>query len=270
MLAQAKEDYRPYLQTQPDEKPGWISVAELTAEGGVLLPEVLRASGIHHKAKPDDQQAPASLWLGEYAFFIMAGAVASYMASQRIPDLSPENMSIRFDEDGEPAAIAWRGAKFVALQTDPAAQHADAEAVTSMDELRERLIAQIVVHFTPVVDALRRNSKLGKAGLWAIVTDTVASTFSWIGQQLGAHGMALAEARSIAASGTRLSRKVDFVFVEEAGLSHCMVERNSCCFYFRLEGGEFCSNCPHRQPEERVQIIREWLAERAETEVKAT
>jgi ferric iron reductase protein FhuF len=266
MLAQAKEDYRPFLLSQPDEVPGWLTVAELTAESNATLPAVLRASGEHHKAKPGDEQSPAALWLGHYAFFVMAGAMASYMVSQRVPDLSAANMSIRFDEDGEPAAIAWTSTRFAALQSDPAAGYANCQPMTSADELRAHLIAGFVDHFTPVVDALKRNSRLGKAGLWGIVTDTVASTFSWIGQQLGVHELALNEARLIAASDTRLNRKVDFVFVEEAGLSHCMAERNSCCFYFRVEDGGYCSNCPHRQPEERVQIIRDWLNERAKAE----
>jgi hypothetical protein len=71
----------------------------------------------------------------------------------------------------------------------------------------------------------------------------------------------LAYARQLAAKPSPLQRKRDFIHVEECGQNYEMVDRISCCLYFKAEGASYCSTCPHRPQEERVALIKSWLAE---------
>jgi hypothetical protein len=42
-----------------------------------------------------------------------------------------------------------------------------------------------------------------------------------------------------------------------------MAERSSCCLYYKSEAAQYCTNCPHRPLEERIQLIKDWLAKQA-------
>jgi ferric iron reductase protein FhuF len=266
MIAGASESYRSHLLTAPDEQPGWITIAELTALDHPRLPAALANAKLHFKAAQKDRQSTASLWIGHYAFYIMAGAIACYLATQRVPDLSLSSISIRFDEDGETAATSWHSPRFAALASDPAAAHPDCTPFATLDELRQHLCTEFNNHFTPVIDALRRHSAMGKVGMWAIAADTCAGAFTWVAERLGRPEFGLSEARAFAALPSRLGRSRDFVQIEEAGFVYQLVDRGSCCLFYKVEEGEYCSNCPHRPMQERVELIKSWLHERAAEE----
>lgn len=258
-LAAANEDYRSQLLVAPDEQPGWLSASQLQ-ESAYLAP-LLAANGAHHKAT--DQQSPAALWFGHYVFNIMAVAVSCYLAAGRVPDLRPQSIWLRFDEDGEPQAIAWQGRQFAALASDPAAAHPDCTPLPDADALRLHLTRQLEAHCEAIILSLRQNSRIGVSGLWLLARDYYASAFSWIGELLGNQPHALNEARAAAALPTQLARQRDFVCVEHAGLTYQLLDRVSCCLFYKTDDGHYCSNCPHRPMPERITLIEGWLAERA-------
>jgi ferric iron reductase protein FhuF len=261
-LAAANEDYRTTLLAAPHREPGWLSTAAWAAPGTPHLDELLTQATAYHKAS--SQQPAVSLWFGHYAFTVMAVAITCYLVEQRVPDLSPENvwMRVETEKDMEPA-FAWRGRVFAALVNDPNSTHPDCIALPSREALREYLRASLVAHLTPMVDALRACSSFGKPGLWALAADSAASAFTWIGERIGNPALGLEEARLFNAAPSRLQRKRDFIHVEHCGLHYEMTDRASCCLYYKVEGGRYCSSCPHRPQEERIGMIKNWLERRA-------
>lgn len=264
-LAAANEEYRSQVLTAPDEQPGWLTASQLL-ESRYLVP-LVQANGLHHKAT--DQQSPAALWFGHYIFNIMAVAVTCYLAAGRVPDLRHASLSLRFDEDGEPQAIAWQGRQFAALAADPAAAHPDCTPLPDKDALRLYLTRQLEAHCEVIIFSLRQNSRIGVSGLWLLARDYYGSAFNWIGELLGDQTRALQEARAAAALPTQLARQRDFVHIEHVGLSYHLIDRVSCCLYYKTGEGHYCSNCPHRPMPERIERIKNWLGERAVAEAAA-
>lgn len=260
-LATVDEHFRTQLLTEPDAEPGWLSTATLIAPGASHIDELLAHVAAHYKA--ESLQPAVSLWFGHHAFGVMAVAIACYLVEGRVPDLTPENVWLRFEEDGDLGAFAWRGHNFAAMKDDPDAGHPDCIVLPSRDALREYLRASIIAHFIPIIDALRTRSSFGKPGLWALASDSSASAFTWVAEMLGDVSLGLEEARMFGAAPSPLQRKRDFIHIEHCGLSYEMPERISCCLYFKVEGGEYCSSCPHRPQEEQVERIKSWLEKRA-------
>ncbi|MCW5874199.1 MAG: (2Fe-2S)-binding protein [Anaerolineales bacterium] len=258
-LAAANEQHSSQLLVARDAQPGWLSASQLQ-ESAHLAP-LLKANGEHHKAS--DAQSPAALWFGHYVFNIMAVAVTCYLAAKRVPDLRPGSVALRFDEDGEPVAIAWEGRQFAALSSDPAAAHPDCTPLPDLDALRLHLTRQLEAHCSTIITALRHNSRIGVAGLWLLARDYYGSAFTWVGEEMGNVQLGLEEARAAAALPTQLARQRDFVCVEHAGLSYQLIDRVSCCLYYKTDEGHYCSNCPHRPMPERIALIETWLGKRA-------
>ena len=262
-LASLDEYLRPNLLAEPDGGPGWLSAPALA----LRLDEVLARVAGHYKVS--SLRPAVSLWFGHYAFIVAAVAIAAYLTERRVPDLSPENVWVRLEED--PAAttdevltaFAWRGRVFAALADDPEAGHPDCVVLSSREALCDHLREEIIAHLTPMIQALRACSSFGSAGLWALASDTTASTFTWIGELLGDPSIGLEESRAFNAAPSPLHRKRDFIHVEHCGLMCDMVDRTSCCLYYKVEGGEYCTSCPHRPPEERVERVRARLEKQA-------
>lgn len=260
-LTAASEQFRTKLLAEPDDEPGWLSVAALTAEDTPHLAEVLKRAVIHYKT--EDKQAPAALWFGHYAFTVAAVPIACYLTAQRVPRLRPQDVWVRFEEDGDIGGLAWRNRSFTALANDPASAHPDCTVLDSRDALRAELRKQIIDHLTPLVTAVRARSSFGKPGMWALAADYTASAFTWVGGLWGDEAGGASEARLFSAPPSPLHRQRGFIRVEQSGLSYQMLERTSCCLYYKVEGGSYCSNCPHRPEAERVKLIKSWLAQRA-------
>lgn len=260
-LAAVDEHFRAQLLTAPDAEPGWRSAATLCAMDAPHLNEILARVAVRYKA--EGRQPAVALWFSHYAFSMMAVAIACYLVENRVPELFPESVWSRFEANGDLAAFAWRGRKFAALPEDPSASHPDCFILSSKNLLRAYLRASIVPHLASMIEALSLCSSLGKPGLWALAADSCASAFTWVGDLLGNPALALAEARAFNADPSPLQRKRDFIHIEHCGIHYEMLERTSCCLYFKVEGGEYCSICPHRPQEERVDRIKNWLEKRA-------
>lgn len=266
-LRGANKEFEARLLTAPDEHVGWMEVSALTATDSTHLQTIFARVVKHFPTQ--DKRAPSALWFGQYAFAIEAVAIACYLAAGRVPDMTPERVAARFDEDGEMGGVAWQSPRFIALPTDPDAAHIDCRVVDSQDALRAALREQIVMHLEPMVDAISARSPFGKPGMWALAADYCASAFTWVAGVMGDEAKGAAEARLFAAARSRLSLKRDFIVVEESGLTYHLLDRTACCLYYKCENGEFCSSCPHRPREERVGLIKDWLQRRAAGEEDA-
>jgi ferric iron reductase protein FhuF len=269
-LAAVDEHFRLQLLPAPDDMPDWIPSNKLSDFGETHLNEILARVAEHYKS--DSRQPAVSLWFGHHSFTVMAVAIAFYLTENRVPDLRPESVWARFEPStgsGEALALAWRGRTFAALPDDPAAAHPDCIVLPTREALRDYLRSALIAHLIPLVEALRMRSSFGKPGLWSLASDSCASAFTWIAELIGDVSFGVAEARAFNATRSPLQRRRDFIHIEHLGLTYEMTDRTSCCLYYKVDGGEYCSTCPHRPMDERVERIKSWLEKEATEKVKA-
>lgn len=259
-LGQTYSYFQNRVLTQCDEQPGWLTVTDLCTAEYATLGQVLARVKNHYPSP--STQAPVSLWFGHYAFAFMAIPIACYLTSGRVPHLNPAEVWVRFAGDGDIAGLAWRGRSFYALPTDPAAGHPQCQVVANQEALRLCLRQQLVSHLEFLVKALSACSPLGRAGMWALAADTCANAFVWVARHNQQEAWGAEEAHLLATSASPLQRQRGFIVVEQDEIYYHLVDRVSCCLYYKVEGGGYCSSCPHRPAEERVALIQAWLAQK--------
>lgn len=260
-LASLRPDRKSWLLTEKDSQPDWLSAADLAAESSSHLSELFQR--VSSKYKSEGLHPSATLWFGHYAYAIEVISIACFMIEKRVPDLSPENIHIRFDEIGDVESIAWTGRSFAALPDDSATLRADCIILPTRDALRSYLHERLVESFTPVIEAVSASSGMGKPGLWALAADYVAYAFTTLGETLGDETLGVEESRLFSRTRSKLSVKRGFIPIEHIGMTHYLLERTSCCLYYKVEGGGYCHSCPHRPLDERVELVKRHMEEEA-------
>jgi hypothetical protein len=255
-----------------DPDPGWFLATALYDANCTRL-----AEGLAHAIRqyPNaDRRTTGAFFVGHYAWYLAGAAIYTYLAERRIPDLSSENVVLRYstytwhagDQSGEAESMDVRFVRghFAALADDPAARHPDAVLLPSSLALRDWLREALEQHMAPLIDAIHTHTRLGKRAQWNLVADSCARLFQYAGQRLDdeprgcAEGLAFIQspASPMRASHTR------YLTLECNGHLTTFVERGGCCLYYRVEPGQNCSTCPLRPTEERTQLL---LASMAET-----
>lgn len=240
---------------------GWLSLATLLDASDGTLATLLGRMNVHFKST--NRRSSASLFFGDYAYALLALSAGCYLVDQRVPRLTAETVWVTFGEQGEMAGIALSDYGFAALEDDPAADHADCLVLPTLDALQDFLLAQATACLQPLTQAVRANSTLGIPAMWALAADYLASATTFVGRCLQQDAAALMVARQLAAKPSPLRRKRDFIHIEACGQSYELVDRISCCLYYQVEDGHYCSSCPHRPLDERVGMIQEWLTQLA-------
>lgn len=260
-LASLHPDRASWLLTEKDSQPDWLSVADLAAESSSHIGELIRR--VLSKYKADGLHPPAALWFGHYAYAIEIVSIACFMTEKRVPDLLPENIHVRFDEIGDVESIVWTGRLFAALPNDYGASHPDCIILPTHEALRGYLHGQLTALFTPIIDSVSTYSSMGKPGLWALAADYTAYAFTTLGEMLGDETIGVEESRLFSQTKSKLSVKRDFIPIEHIGMTHYLLERTSCCLYYKVEGGGYCHSCPHRPLEERIELVKRHMEEEA-------
>jgi hypothetical protein len=75
-------------------EPGWFCAADLIQPHSVTLTAALERQAADYPQMPT--RTKGSYLIGEYAWYVAASAIAAYLAEQRVPDFSPENIGLRF------------------------------------------------------------------------------------------------------------------------------------------------------------------------------
>lgn len=211
----------------------------------------------------------ASSLLQSYQWQVLASAVACYLFERRVPDLDAASVCLHYNDEGEADAVIFTGGRFVALPDDPAAGHPDALVVADIQSLRHALRAGIEAHLGQTIEQLCARLGSKPRGLWLNVADSCAGTLTWlIQQQDEAAGVARIAAEVdalIRAPGSPLNTK-QLALIEITLHEHTQVflDRASCCYWYKTEGGEYCSTCPHRTPEDRNEQLLKYMAQHAE------
>lgn len=259
-LATLRDDRKSWLLTQTDsQSDSWLSAADLAAESSPHIKDLVKRAKSEYKS--DSLRPPAMLWFGHYAYAIEVIVFACFLIERRVPDLSPENIQIRFDNAGEVDSIAWLGHKFAALPDDDGASHSDCIILPTREALREYMHKGLLELFTALIHSVSAYSSLGKPGLWAIAADYSAYAFTTLGDMLGSESIGVEESRLFSETKSKLSVKRSFIPIEHIGTTHYLLDRTSCCLYYKVDGGGYCHSCPHRPMDERIELVKKHMEE---------
>lgn len=252
---------RPELGAPSGE--GWFAATDL-APGAAYLETLIAATQARLRTK-----APAivgSALLQGYQWPLVSTAVACYLLDRRVPDLSLEHTRTQYSAEHEADALALLGGRFTALPGDPAAEHPDATVVPDLPALRTALRTALAAHLGVVIDQLCARLGCKPRGLWLNAADSLASSFVWLAQeQRPAATLEQLEAELAAltrAPGSPFaSRQIGLIQLSHHERSRVFLDRATCCYWYKTEGGAYCSTCPHRPPEERRERLLAYLAD---------
>lgn len=269
-IAQRSEFIRPRLG-RPAGGEGWIVPADLFAPQSPSLAALIRAT--QRRVRTEAPTVTGGVLIQEYQWPLLATAVACFLVDRRVPDLRPENVQLRLppeESEGEAREqgeqIAFLRGCFVALPDDLAAGRPDALLVPDLDALRAALRTGIETHMAFVIDKISEAVGCKPKGLWLFVTDYLASMLSWIMQKQGQSAcLTCIEQEAHALIGGAQSplnkKKVSFFALTYQGHTHVFLDRASCCYWYKMEGGAYCSTCPHRTKQDRNERLLKHLAE---------
>lgn len=227
------------------ERGDWVTAEELVQDAallGGLLELVEKAYG------GGGRPLAGTMFLKGYLWRLLAPVVTALLSENRVPDVGPENVALRFDGSGSPAGLAFVDGRFAALRDDEAA--AGAVVLADEGELAAWLSGRLQGHVAALISALRESGTRRSArALWGISADTASESFMWLGRALEQD----AEARALAVAtldGTDLPGSTNFFDLKHQGGVMKTRVKNACCLYYRL-GGDACFTCPRVTDDER-------------------
>jgi len=251
---------------------GWHAANSVFAADGEQFAALKQA--VQQRLRTRAANIVASSLLQSYQWPLVASAVACYLLDRRVPDLSAAAVHLRYNDEGEAEAIAFAGGSFLALPDDPAAGHPDAVVVADRQTLRSALRLAIEAHLGQTIEQLCTRLGSKPRGLWLNVADSCAGTLTWLMQEQDrAIGAAQIEAEVdafVRAPGSPLNTRrlglLELTFHEH---KQVFLDRASCCYWYKTEGGEYCTTCPHRTPEDRNERLLRYMAEQHAEQVSA-
>jgi ferric iron reductase protein FhuF len=222
----------------------WTLATELADPASERLERSLRRMGVN--VKTADRLVMMSLFFGSYVWQLASAAIGSYLISQRVPDLSPENVAVHIGDDGRVDEIRFLGGGFAALPTDSAADHHEAVVVPDLAALRETMVRQLTSgHLEELILTLQTRRGLGSRALWAEVEDRCVGAMLWLGHRLDSP-------LNIEQEALALSRTPPFVGTSGVtvtvanGTRLLALKRGFCCLSYRMDGRSACQTCPLR------------------------
>jgi hypothetical protein len=250
-------------------EPGWFCAADLVVPGSPLLVEGLaRQTALYSGMQP---RTAGAFFIGEYVWYVFAAAVGAYLAEQRVPDLAPERLALRYrsytwEGEGEstPAEridVRFRSPRCATLPADPAANQRDVTVLPDRDALREQFRTALEAHLTPLIAQIHALTGFGPRAQWNLASDACAALFLNLGKALGDAERAQAEGLAfVKAAGSPLNNpQTGYFTVEHNGRCATFRARGGCCRYYTLPPGEKCTLCVLRPPEERDARLRAYL-----------
>lgn len=263
-LARARQlnDYlKPELGTPSGER--WFAHTDL-APGAAYLETLIAATQARLRTKA--AAIVGSAVLQGYQWPLISTAIACYLLDRRVPDLTLANTRIRYTAEHEADALALLSGRFTALPDDPAADYPDATVVPDLDALCAMLRTTVEAHLGVVIAQLCARLGCKPRGLWLNVADSLAGTLVWLMQEQQPAAMLEAIETEVAAltrnTGSPLSnRQIGLLQLSHGAQSQVFLDRATCCYRYKTEGGEYCSTCPHRTPESRRERLLASMAE---------
>jgi FhuF 2Fe-2S C-terminal domain/Ferric iron reductase FhuF-like transporter len=243
---------------------GWIAGAELRdAATGPFNALLLR---IGERQQSADKMTIAASFALRYGW-ASAMAIAPYLRYGCVPDISLENISLKFKESTFFERTAIHEARGMMAVNDPVAEHPTITTVATQRELLRALRSALTDQALPVVDALYQWSGFSRRGTWGMLTS------SWAAHVTSLHGDkrdqrgALPILREFFAGDDLVAIMQPRVHeVTYMDVTHIYQRRASCCRIYLLPQKELCASCPLVSQEERLERNRAWMKTQIERE----
>jgi len=237
------------------EEPGWITVAELVTDLG-LLDDAMRRMGQTYGL--ENRAFAGTFLLRDLLWTVLAPSVAVFLSERRLPDLDTENVAVLLGEDGFCRDVAFLGSRFLALPEDPEAWHPDAVVVPIEDVLDVGVrIPVSETYLQDLIPALRGlRVRRGTRLLGRAAADVCVEAFIYVGRGLGQEEEGLELATRLLAGPPPLRAPLDYRVIEFPGGSETAPIRNACCLYYKTGAGT-CFTCPRKTDEERARQLSE-------------
>lgn len=270
-IAQLNESYT--ADIGPCEEPYFLAI-DLIENNASILEQSLARQAKNYPTM--DSRTQASYFVGQYSWYVPAVAIATFLTENRVPDLAPANIAIRYrtytwhhgEHSGEAERIDVRflSGRFACLPDDPESDHPDALIVSDKVALRDWLRSQLESHFSPLINRIHAMSKLGKNAQWRLVADSCASQFLSMGQMINDDKNAQVEGLLfIRAEHSSINNpQTNYVTLTYQDHSDTFLARGGCCRYYTLPEAEYCTSCVLRKPEERDERLLAYMKSKYE------
>lgn len=259
---QLNEYLKPELGEPSGE--GWIAVPAALAPGAPYLETLIAATQARLRTKA--ASIVGSAVLQSYQWPLVSTAVVCYLIDRRVPDLSLEHTRTHYNAAHEADALALLTGRFTALPGDPASVHPEATVVPDRATLRATLRITVEAHLGVVIEQLCARLGCKPRGLWLNVADSLAGTLVWLAQERDRTIRLAALEREveglIRVPGSPLrAREIGLIELTYGERSRIYLDRATCCYWYKTDGGDYCSTCPHRTRQDRRERLLRYLAE---------
>lgn len=251
-------------------EPGWIT-AEAFFGSGAMIEEFLDYEGSFNEGT--DRKACGSLMMTDYAYVFALATVPVFVGFGILPDLSASRFALQFhttrDEHDDQthevrrAHVRYLSVEFSTGREDHAA-HPDARGPMADDEIADAFCAAVQAHFEPLIEQLHARTKLSRNAFWRLVADALAGWFIEAGRRLGCLDAAKVSAMAVLKRpGSPLNNRqlhyFDLSVRNRAGqpFSYSFRGRGGCCRFYTVKGGEYCSTCVQKDPQQRDDDLRQ-------------
>jgi hypothetical protein len=237
--------------------PGWIAGTDLrSASTGPLNELLLRIGG---RAGTADRRTIAASFALRFGW-ASAMAIAPYLKYGCVPDISLENVSLKFRESTFFERTAMHEARGIMLTTDPAANHLTITSVADRRELLRSLRHALTAQAIPVVEALREWSGFAPKGTWGMLTSSWAAHFTSLCENRRDQRAVLPVLREFFDGDDVVAQMQPRLHaVTCLNVTHIYQRRASCCRVYLLPQRELCASCPLVSHEDRVTRNRAWM-----------
>lgn len=236
---------------------GWIAGADLRAASTGPFNDLLLRIGA--RAGTTDRRTIAASFALRYGWS-SAMAIAPFLKFGCVPDVSLENISLKFHETGFFERTAIHEPRGVMIAGDPRAAHTAITVVMNPYHLLRSLRSELTAQALPVVEALYDWSGFARRGTWGMLTSSwAAHVTNLIGDGRDQRpALPLLEAFF---AGDDLVAKMQpkMHTLTWSGVTHLYQRRASCCRIYLLPQMELCASCPLVSHEERVARNLEWM-----------
>ena len=236
---------------------GWITGTELRVASTGPFNELLWRIG--ERARTADRRTIAASFALRYGW-ASAMAIAPYLKHTCVPDISLENVSLKFRESTFFERTAIHEARGVMVADDPRANHPTITPVADRHHLLRSLRSALMTQAIPVVDALHDWSGFSRRGTWGMLTSSWAAHFTSLIGEGRDQRPALPVLQDFFAGDDLVSQMQPRVHeVTCLGVTHLYQRRASCCRIYLLPQMELCASCPLVSQEERLARNRAWM-----------
>lgn len=260
----------PYLRVQVGELDGQVT-APLRALVAQESPEREAHFAIMTaQYKTNDAEVLVRAYVGCLVYAVASAAVAAYVVDQRLPVLDLPELRVVMGEWGTAEALVLPGTRFWCLPEDPAATHPDAVPLADTLALRALLHERLLQLCTPLIAAMRPRARIGARALWMSVAETCASILvDALPAGTSEAGAEVAVQELVGGASELLRARPEVIMLRSGDAQRLALLGRDCCVNFRIPGESYCTTCPHRPRQERIDALLAWFAEQAAAPVAA-